>query len=110
MSGADSNAARLRTERRRAENPGEKFSPHRRTPRRPLPAVHAWGVGYLVTARTGRTSVVVIVTRCPSSTGCLDAHRFTVRPDVDLAVRCLPCDPGTRFALHVLMPATAVAS
>ncbi len=79
-----------------------------RTPRQRLSDLHAHGIGYCVTARTGRRSVVGVVVRC-TSVGCIDAHRYTVKPGVELAVRQTPCT-GERFALHVRYAVEAVVA
>jgi hypothetical protein len=67
---------------------------------------HAWGHGYVVTARSGRRSLCLLVVRCLFGCGCV--HRFTAPSDFDRGLRSAPC--GGRFMLHVVTAEGRVAA
>lgn len=59
---------------------------------------HAWGSAYLVTARSGRQRLVMLVVRCPGR--CGQTHQFVAKPEFTSGTRSVPgC--GT-FTLHAL--------
>jgi len=102
----------LTTDRPTAESPGEKLTsePTRQVRHRTAgaPAVlHAFGYSYVVTARTGRLSSQVLVTRCPFRCGA--GHRFTGTPLFVVGKRKAPCT-GLLFLLHALPQTSAVAA
>jgi hypothetical protein len=78
----------------------------RQNARRRADRPHAWAHGYLVTARSGRRSLCLLVTRCPFGCGCV--HRFTAPQDFDRGLRSAPC--GGRFILHVVTAEGRVAA
>jgi hypothetical protein len=71
------------------------------------PELHAFGYAFVVTARTGRLSSQVIVTRCPFR--CGGAHRFTGTPLFLVGKRKAPCT-GLPFVLHALPQTGEVAA
>lgn len=71
------------------------------------PVLHAFGYSYVVTARTGRLSSQVLVTRCPFRCGA--GHRFTGTPLFVVGKREAPCT-GLPFLLHALPQTSAVAA
>lgn len=82
-------------------------TPTARQSRAGAPLVNAFGYSYVVTARTGRLSSQVIVTRCPFR--CGGAHRFTGTPLFTAGRRKAPCT-GLPFLLHALPQTGQVAA
>ncbi len=108
MNPGDSRGGPLTTDRPTAENPDASTftangTPFPRQRRAGAPDVYA----FVVTARTGRLSSQVIVTRCPFR--CGDAHRFTGTPLFVTRKREAPCS-GSSFVLHALPQTGEVAA
>lgn len=68
----------------------------RKRPSEPLR--HCFAAAYLVTARSGRQRLVLMVTRCPRA-GCEAVHQHVAAPDFEVGIRSGACG---RYVVHAV--------